>query len=171
MHFKAVEERVGGVYRSKARDGALNSLATHLYAVAGGLSASLGGGDNVLYLAALQKLDNVRVALAYSVGVARSNHVAVQHGSGSAGGVDLESELLEPACDLDYLVLVAVLYGNEHAALVVELIARRDESLEQSLAECFAIPRHSPVDFISGPSWLSTSFSFSKLNTGTLTAI
>ena len=33
-----------------------------------------------------------------------------------------------------------------------------------------AIPRHSPVDFISGPSIVSTSWSFSKENTGTFTA-
>ena len=33
-----------------------------------------------------------------------------------------------------------------------------------------AMPSTSPVDFISGPSWVSRSASFSKEKTGTLTA-
>ena len=32
------------------------------------------------------------------------------------------------------------------------------------------MPSTSPVDFISGPRWVSTSVSFSKENTGTFTA-
>ena len=32
------------------------------------------------------------------------------------------------------------------------------------------MPKTSPVDFISGPSWVSTLVNFSNENTGTLTA-
>ncbi len=35
----------------------------------------------------------------------------------------------------------------------------------------FAMPRHSPVDFISGPRLISAPRSFSKENTGILIAI
>ena len=54
-------------------------------------------------------------------GVARSDHVAVQHGSGSAGGVDIEAKLLELVGDHRLSrCLSASRYGDEHAAVVVD---------------------------------------------------
>lgn len=44
------------------------------------------------------------------------------------------------------------------------------KALSSAWGKDSARPRHSPVDFISGPRPVSTSVSFSKENTGILTA-
>ena len=89
---------------------------------------------------------------------------------GSCGTEDAVSLCLESRCDVEHLFLVGITDGHDHVLVLRKLDACALECLVKGLVEVFAIPRHSPVDFISGPRLISAPRIFSKENTGIFTA-
>ena len=61
--------------------------------------------------------------------------VLVEHFRGALCGVDLEAEVGVLFGDLADLRLVGIADGDEHAAVLLHLVARRDKTLVQSLLE------------------------------------
>ncbi len=167
---QAVDDGVGRINGRQARDGALDGLAPDLHRGARRDAPLRGGRYDVVDDAALDEREAVGVAF---VDFADGDSVdaAGLDGHRRAGRcVDREPEVGEFAHDVEDLRLVAVAHGDEYAARFIELVPRGAQPLYSASSRVVAMPSTSPVDFISGPSIVSTFKSFSNEKTGTLTA-
>ena len=139
---QAVREGVCGIDGREARDAEQRRFSADLNAVACGVSALCGGGDDVRQLTAFKQRNGVDRAFVNLIDNLHGEAELCKHACGARRGVKREAHFVEFLRNLADLFLIAVADGDEHAALFVHLAAGGDETLIERLLKVVADAEH-----------------------------